>query len=218
VRQVTKAAIDDAGSPDPPTLGRRAEYAEATRRAVMEVARRLFTERGYFATTVRDIADGSRVSPATVYAVGGGKEVLLQAWMQEWLTGPAFVDSYARLYALDDAEAIIRMTAEVVGKLRSDWGDIMRVAVTTAPHHEEVAGSLRLAREQYQRGFTNIANRLAELGALKSGLDAKEAAKILWFYFGFPAYNSAIDDNGWSYAHTEDWLYQAASASLLRAK
>lgn len=43
-------------------------------------------------------------------------------------------------------------------------------------------------------------------------------AKILWFYFGFPAYNSAIDDNGWSYAHSEDWLYQAASASLLRAK
>jgi AcrR family transcriptional regulator len=216
VRQVTEAAIGDAGSPAPAILGRRAEYAEATRRAVMEAARRLFTERGYFATTVRDIADASRVSPATVYAVGGGKEVLLQAWMQEWLTGPAFADSYARLYALDDADAIIRMTAEVVGNLRIDWGDIMRVAVTTAPHHEEVASSLLLAREQYQRGFTNIANRLAELGALKRGLDAKEAAKILWFYFGFPAYNSAIDDNCWSYAHTESWLYKAASASLLR--
>jgi AcrR family transcriptional regulator len=169
---MTKADVGEADGPPPAAPNRRAEYAEATRRAVMEVARRLFIERGFFATTVREIADAARVSPATVYAVGGGKEALLQGWMQEWLTGPAFAESYARLYALDDADAILRMTAEVVGKLRSDWGDIMRVAVTTAPHHKEVANSLQLAREQYQRGFTNIANRLSELGALKMALDA----------------------------------------------
>jgi AcrR family transcriptional regulator len=199
-------------------LGRRAEYAEATRRAIMQAARRLFTERGYFATTVRDIADAARVSPATVYAVGGGKEALLQAWMQEWLTGPAFTESYDRLYALDDADAILRMTAEVVGNLRSAWGDIMRVAMTTAPHNEDAANSLLQAQEQYRRGFTNIANRLSDLGALQDGKEPDEAAQILWFYFGFPAYNSLIDDNGWAYARAERWLYESAKASLLRDK
>jgi AcrR family transcriptional regulator len=182
----------------------------------MEAARRLFTPRGYFATTVRDIADAARVSQATVYAVGGGKEALLNAWIQEWLTGPAFAQSYERLYALDDADAILRMTAEVVGNLRNAWGDIMRVAITTAPHHEDVANSLLQAQQQYQRGFNNIANRLFDLGALRIELDVDEASKILWFFFGFPAYTSVIEDNGWSYAHAESWLYQSARASLLR--
>jgi AcrR family transcriptional regulator len=184
----------------------------------MQAARRLFTERGYFATKVRDIAATARVSPATVYSVGGGKEALLQAWMQEWLTGPVFAESYDRLQALDDADAILRMTAEVVGNLRIAWADIMYVALTTAPHHEEVANSLLQAQLQYQRGFTDIADRLFDLEALKQELDADKAAKILWFYFGFPAYKSAIDDNGWSYTDAERWLYQSARASLLRTE
>jgi Bacterial regulatory proteins, tetR family len=52
---------------------RRDDYAAATRAAIIDAARRLFAERGYFATRVEDVADLARVAPATVYAVMHGK-------------------------------------------------------------------------------------------------------------------------------------------------
>jgi AcrR family transcriptional regulator len=60
-----------------PKRTRRQDYAEATRPAIIDAARRLFAERGYFATKVDDIAAEARVAPATVYAVTGGKQNLL---------------------------------------------------------------------------------------------------------------------------------------------
>src|SRR6201986_2032299 len=68
--------------------GRRAEYAELTRQAIIDAARALFAERGYFATTVSDVAERARVAPATVYAVTGGKHGLVQTLLEHWTTAP----------------------------------------------------------------------------------------------------------------------------------
>ena len=65
---------------------RRDEYAEQTREAVVASARALFAERGYFATTINDIAAASRVSPGTVYQQCGGKQGLLRTLMDTWTT------------------------------------------------------------------------------------------------------------------------------------
>jgi hypothetical protein len=67
VRYVTDAV---GGETRTSRVSRRAEYAEETRRAVIEEARRLFNLKGYFATKVDDIATAARVSPATVYVIG----------------------------------------------------------------------------------------------------------------------------------------------------
>ena len=48
-----------------PKRTRRQDYAEATRQAIIGAARKLFAERGYFATKVADIAAEARVAPAT---------------------------------------------------------------------------------------------------------------------------------------------------------
>ena len=63
--------------PQAQRMTRRDEYAAATRQAILDAARKLFAERGYFATKVDDIAAKARVAPATVYAVTGGKYGLL---------------------------------------------------------------------------------------------------------------------------------------------
>ena len=60
-------------------MTRRDEYAQATRQAILDAARQLFAERGYFATKVDDIAAKARVAPATVYAVTGGKYAVIPA-------------------------------------------------------------------------------------------------------------------------------------------
>src|ERR1700749_2119126 len=69
-------------------VSRREEYAEATRQAILRAARQLFSEQGYFATKVDEIAVLARVAPATVYMVSGGKHGLLRTLMETGMTDP----------------------------------------------------------------------------------------------------------------------------------
>ncbi len=96
-----------AGDPRPGGT-RREEYAEATRQAILEAARRLFRERGYFATKVDEIAAMARVAPATVYAVAGGKQGLLRTLMDLSTTHPLVAATVESIEGMDDPSAIIR--------------------------------------------------------------------------------------------------------------
>ena len=197
------------------SLSRRAEYAETTRRAAVDAARRLFSAKGYFATTVNEIAKAARVSPATVYAVNGGKQGLLRTLIDEWSVAPVVAQARERIENLDDPIEILRYLAELPRQMRQDYGDVMRVVIGVAPHDETAAEGLALATSRY-RGFDAfVAQRLTDLGALREGLDADEATDILWFYLGYAGYFTLVDDNGWSYAKAEKWLYTAVSAALL---
>ncbi|MFJ4470805.1 TetR/AcrR family transcriptional regulator [Streptomyces sp. NPDC089424] len=194
---------------------RRAEYAEATRRAVIDEARRLFSERGYFATKVDDIATAARVSPATVYVIGG-KQGLLRMLVDRWSAAPEVETTRQELAEAGDPAEILRVVASLTRRMREDYGDIMRVVLATAPHDAEAAEGLALATHRYRDGIAVAARRLAELGALQDGLDAGTAVDVLWFYFGYQGFFTLVDDNGWSHARAEKWLLDAARQALLR--
>ncbi|MGA4506470.1 TetR/AcrR family transcriptional regulator [Propionibacteriaceae bacterium G1746] len=58
----------------------RAQLKEATQALVIDAASRLFMQRGFAATTVRDIAEASAVSPGTVMAVGDKPALLVRVF------------------------------------------------------------------------------------------------------------------------------------------
>jgi AcrR family transcriptional regulator len=197
-------------------VSRREEYAEATRRAIVQAARRLFSEQGYFATKVDEIAATARVAPATVYAVSGGKQGLLRTLMEAWTTDPVVAKTLGCVEEMGDPAAIVRLVAAKCRSMREDYGDIMRVMLATAPHDQAVAESLATATHRYRQAFVPIGQRLADLGALRDGLDVKQAVDVLWFYFGYSTLFTLHDDNGWSYDRAEEWLHDEASRALLR--
>jgi AcrR family transcriptional regulator len=200
----------------PAGVSRREEYAEATRQAILLAARRLFSERGYFATKVDEIAALARVAPATVYAVSGGKQGLLRKLMELSTTNPIVAATLASIEKMGDPVAIIRLVAESCRRMREDFGDIMRVMLTTAPHDQAVAEYLPTATARYRQAFLPISQRLSDLGALREGMPAREAADLLWFYFGYAGLFTLHDDLGWSYQRAEHWLAQEAARALLR--
>ena len=55
------------------------EYKEAARRRIIEHAKRLFTERGYYKTRMTDIADSMGVSKGALYQYFASKDALLVA-------------------------------------------------------------------------------------------------------------------------------------------
>ena len=197
------------------TVSRRAEYAEATRRAIVAAARDLFAKHGYTATKVDDVAALARVSPATVYAVAGGKQGLLHTLVDEWTLAPIVDQTYRAIESSDTPDEVLRITASNVRQMRREWGDVMKIVINTAAMDEAAAAGLRLATERYRAGMDAAANKIADLGGLKPGLSTAGAADILWFYFGYSGFFTLMDDNGWSADRSEQWLREMAATAVL---
>jgi len=205
------------GVETPRKLTRREEYAQATREAILDAARRLFAERGYFATKVDDIAAEARVAPATVYAVAGGKRGLLEELIRLWTTDPIVETTAAQTAVTNDPVQIIRGVASGVRAMREDWSDVIRLLLTTAPHNSDVAEQLNSATDTYRAAFVPVAERLAKLDALRPDINVPTAVDLLWFYFGYSSYFTLHNDNHWSYARAEQWLADQACRTLLVA-
>ncbi|MGH3248841.1 MAG: TetR/AcrR family transcriptional regulator [Trebonia sp.] len=197
------------------TRSRRADYAALTRQAIIDAARKLYAANGFFATTVEEIAAEARVAPATVYAAGGGKHGLLHNLMDQWQNAPVIEATYQYIDTLSDGGEILRATAAGIREVREEWGDVMRVALATAPHDPRVAASLAAVTGNYRRGITLAAQRLADAGALKSGVSVAAAHDILWFYFGYSSFFTLTDENKWTLAEAQQWLLGQACAALL---
>jgi AcrR family transcriptional regulator len=195
---------------------RRAEYAAATRQAIHAAARELFTAKGYFATTVDDIAAAARVAPATVYAVAGGKQGLLKAIIEARTTAPDVEETYSRITGMPDAEELLRFITNATRVRFENSRDLMRVVTDTAPHDAAAAEALRTAHASLRGGLHRTARRLAELGALRDEIDVREATDRLWFYLGNDAYFALTRDNDWSLDKAEQWLYESLRAALFR--
>jgi AcrR family transcriptional regulator len=196
-------------------LTRRDEYAQTTRAAIIDAARKLFAERGFFATKVDDIAAEARVAPATVYAVAGGKQGLINELVRVWSTDPAIEGALERVRAATTGRDIIVITGEESRWHRERYGDVMRVLLNTAPHDTEIADQLAGVTELYRGSFAEFAEQLVELGALRDGIDQQYAVDMLWFYFGYSSYFTLHDYNGWSYKRAEQWLVEQACRELL---
>ncbi len=74
----TRPRTHRTGDDPPGVRPGRVVTERTTRDAVLEVARKLFTERGFTSTTIRDIAEGAGVSPALVMKLTGSKAQLFE--------------------------------------------------------------------------------------------------------------------------------------------
>jgi AcrR family transcriptional regulator len=196
-------------------VSRRAEYADATRRAIVAAARELFAARGYVLTKVDDIAAAARVSPATVYAVGGGKQGLLYRLVEEWSTAPEVATSYLAVEGAATGYEVLDIVATTVRAMRDEWGDVMRIVLASAPVDVGAAERLDVATGRYREAMRIAARRLDRLDVLRGGLSVDDAVDVLWFYFGYAGYFTLTDDNGWSPDRAQAWLRDTAATELL---
>jgi AcrR family transcriptional regulator len=199
----------------PQKLTRREQYALTTKRAIVDAARGLFAERGYFATTVDDIAAEAEVAPATVYSSTGGKQGLLSEMIRLWQSDPLIKSTMDELQASSDPNVIIEQLSSATRQIREAWADVIAILLTTAPHDAGVATQLNIPTENYRAAIGEIAQRLAKLGALRDGVDVTQASDILWFYFGYSALSTLRDEIGWTYERAELWLANQAKRDLL---
>ena len=78
--------------PHVPGTSRRAEFSASTRRALVDVAERLFTEHGYAATSLDAIVAGADVTKGALYHHYSGKQALFEAVFERVEAGGVRVD------------------------------------------------------------------------------------------------------------------------------
>ncbi|WP_433558805.1 TetR/AcrR family transcriptional regulator [Pseudonocardia xinjiangensis] len=197
--------------------GRRAEYAKATRESILAAARELFTTKGYFGTRVEDIARAARVAPATVYAVGGGKNGLIRELIETAVRSEANVEIRARIAAFTDPHELIVFIVTTSAAKFEQWSGLMRQVVAAAPQEAAVRESLELAQQSMRDGFARTAQRLADLGALRADLDVEQATDVMWFFIGNASYFTLTDDLAWPLPRSTEWLIRTLEPALLTA-
>jgi AcrR family transcriptional regulator len=194
---------------------RRERYALQTKAAIVDAARQLFAEQGYFATTVEEIASAAEVAPATVYSSTGGKQGLLAAILDAWGNDAVVGATMDRVAASSDPREIIGVLSAAACQMREEWGDAARIFLTTAPHDATVAEQFAAFNVFHRQCMADVAGRLAELGALREGVDPDHATDVLWLYFGYSSIITLQEDNGWSYERIRDWLADQALRELV---
>jgi AcrR family transcriptional regulator len=200
----------------PPDRPRREEYPDQTRAAVIDAARRLFAENGFFQTKVEQIAKLSRVSPATVYAQCGGKQGLLRSLMDSWTQTPLIVESQQKSLAAGDAALVMQTLATAYLQITKQWGDVIQVVIDVAPHDDESGAVLATAQRRHNRNLTAICRHLEDIGALREDVDARLASRIITYYYGIDGLLRTRDVFGWSLERSNQWLLAHTSAAVLR--
>src|ERR1700689_1715665 len=195
---------------------RREEYADQTRAAVIAAARRLFAENGFFQAKVEQIARLSRVSPATVYAQCGGKQGLLRSLMDSWTQAPVVAGTYQDSLAPADAGLVMQTLGAAYLQITRQWGDVIRVVIDVAPHDGESAAVLATAQKRHHHNLTAICRHLEGIGALRDGVDARLATRIITYYYGIDGLLRTRDVFGWSLERSNKWLLANVSAAVLR--
>jgi AcrR family transcriptional regulator len=170
----------------PYTSTLRAAQARATRRAIVDAAARLFTERGYGATTVDAIAEAAGVSRKTVFTSVGGKTEALKLAIDWAIVGddePVPMVERPHIKALwhePDARQILTSYARIVRQAAARTAPLHRVVQAAAGLDADIRALAEEGGAQRIRGMRALAQVLADRGALKPGMTPLEAADVLW--------------------------------------
>lgn len=199
---------------------RRAAAARATKRRIVDAAGACFADNGFDGTSVRAIADRAEASPETIYATFGTKVALLQAWIDQAITG--------------DDEQVAMRDREIITSLftRNDIGELLhefvrigreineRVAMpiqvirAAAWSNPELAALLAENERRRQDDFADAVERLNLRTPLPGGLSTERAAQLVAALCSADLYRSLVLESGWTSEEYETQLARLLASTL----
>lgn len=201
--------------------GRRT-VAQRTRRDILAAATQLFTERGYVATTMADVAVAAGVALDTIYAVVGRKPTLFRLLIETAISGtdePVAAeerDYVTAIRAEPDAGRKLEVYAQAVRTVHGRMAPLLRVLQAAAPVEPELADVWRDIAERRVRNMRLLAAELAGTGSLREGVSIEEAADVIWATNSVELYVLLVHERGWDPDRYARWLADAWRRLLLR--
>jgi AcrR family transcriptional regulator len=203
---------------------RRQEQAAATRRDILDAARRLFEAQGYTATSMAAIASEAGVALKTVYLGFETKRGVLLALWHLLLRGdeePVPVGERAWFREIvdeHDPRRQLQRAAHASRNVKERAGRLLEVLRDAAPADEELAALWDRIQTDFYDTQRSIVESLDRKGALKPGLDVPRATDILWTLNHPSLYWLLVSGRGWTPEQFEGWLAESFCSQLLRPR
>jgi AcrR family transcriptional regulator len=192
----------------------RAQAAELSRTAIAETARGLFRERGYNQSTMEAIAAESGYAVQTVYFHFKSKAAILTRLI-DGLQADQIAPRYELAMSSDSPAKVVRLSAAIAREVCDQGWDLIEALEAAAKGDAALARRLKQWEGGHVFGMTNQIRRLAELGALRPGLDPSTAVDIGWALTSPEMYRLLRIKRGWDGDEYEQWLVQALARELL---
>jgi TetR/AcrR family transcriptional repressor of nem operon len=162
------------------TMSRPREFDEG---AVLDAAMRCFWQRGYQATSVRELAESMNVSGASLYNAFGDKRSLFRRALAHYVAS-SFDDRVSRFEGhLPPLQAIKAFFAEIVERSLSDEDRkgcmLVNSALEVAPHDpefQEVVAGVLVKIEDF---FTRCVSAGQQTGEISRAQPADDLARLL---------------------------------------
>lgn len=194
----------------------RRKQAAETRAKVVEAARRLFAERGFAAATIADVAREAGVSQQTIYGSFGGKQGLVLA-LVDLIDRDSDVPALAgKLLASEDPGEILELAVRIPRSVVESSGDLVLALAGAAPTDEAAAAAIAEGRKRHDAGLAQAASRLHEMGALRDGVDADEAAAAFATLTSDSTFAVLTERHGWDLDTCERWMRETLRTLYLR--
>ena len=192
----------------------RERRAQLTRDEILGAARRLFAERGYARTSVRDVAKAAGVSAQTVYDSVGSKQELVST-LNDLIDAEAGIPALARAAAeSEDPGEVAATNARITRSILEHCGDIIHALVTGAAAEPELAAVLAEGQRRHVEGAGRVIGLLRGLEAL-GPVDPDEAVETLAAITDIRLALMLQESYGWSLDRLENWMAAASRALLL---
>ena len=197
----------------PPSL--RERQAQLTKDEILKAARRLFAERGYTRTSVRDIAEAAGVSAQTVYDSIGSKQALV-ARLNDLIDAEAGIAAIvgAAMRSGDPAQ-VAGLSATITRSILEHCADIIHALVTGAAAEPDLATALAEGHRRHVEGAGMVVGLLRQMNALDDSIDAESAVETLAAISDTQFALLLRDSYGWSLDRIESWIAGTSQTLLL---
>ena len=199
----------------------RKQQATETRARILDAAQRLFSDRGYAATTMEAIATEAAVATDTVYSSFRTKGGVLHKLLDVRVAGDdspvPLLDRAGPLAVRAQPTQKRQLTAFAADIVRTvdrarPVDDIMRSAAAVDPEIAQLRVRMHTGRYENMR---QLISWVVAKGPLRTGLDEEDAAAIVWTLAG-PEVNRLLRvERGWSLERYETWLADTLTRTLL---
>jgi AcrR family transcriptional regulator len=153
-----------------------------TRKQILDASLRLFSERGFARTSVRDIAQAAGITDAAIYYHFHSKRDLFDALIEE----RGFTQALENLENADVAavghgprEAVVGLATGALEFIYQNK-DVMKVLMLEAMAEDEVAAEeYRILRDRWERALARILHHFADQGLLRTEAVDELATQIV---------------------------------------
>jgi TetR/AcrR family transcriptional repressor of nem operon len=150
---------------------------------VLDAAIARFWERGYEATSVRDLADEMHIAGASLYNAFGDKRTLYERALNRYLD-QSFRERIRRLEpGLPPREAIIAFLQEIVKRSLSDKQRrgcmLVNSAIESAPHDDKFFDIVAIFLDEVEKFFFRCVSNGQKDGSITKAHSAEDLSKSL---------------------------------------